>query len=111
MPIEMKRLDSGVVVVTIQGRLVLGPDTHRLEMVTGELIKLGQKTFVYDMTAAAYADSSGIGTLVACLTNIKKAGGELRVAGANPRLMRLFEMTGVQTLMALYPTVDAAAEA
>jgi anti-anti-sigma factor len=111
MPIEMTRLDAGVAVVTISGRLVLAKDEERLESVTGELIEQGQKKFVYDISALDYADSSGIGTLVACLTNIKKAGGELRVAGANVRMMRLFQMTGVQSLIALYPTVAAAAEA
>lgn len=111
MPIEMKQLDSGIAVVTVAGRLVLGKDEERLESITGDLIKQGQKKFVYDISALDYADSSGIGTLVSCLTNIKKAGGEMRMAGANSRMMRLFQMTGVHSLISLYPTVAAAAEA
>jgi anti-sigma B factor antagonist len=110
MPIEMKQLESGIAVVTISGRLVLGKDEERLETVTGDLIKQGQKKFVYDISALEYADSSGIGTLVSCLTNIKKSGGDLGVAGANTRMTRLFQMTGVQSLMSLYPTVDAATQ-
>jgi len=110
MPIEMKQLDSGIAVVTISGRLVLGKDEERLESITGDLIKQGQKKFVYDISTLDYADSSGIGTLVSCLTNIKKAGGDLRMAGANTRMMRLFTMTGVNTLISLYPTVAAASE-
>ena len=110
MPIEMQQLDSGVAVVAVSGRLVLGKDEERLESVTGELIEKGQKKFVYDISALDYADSSGIGTLVSCLTNIKKAGGDLRMAGANTRMMRLFTMTGVNTLIPLYPTVAAASE-
>ena len=46
-------------------------------------------------TALDYADSSGSGMLVSCLTNVKKAGGELKLAGANPRIRRIFAMTGV----------------
>jgi anti-anti-sigma factor len=110
MPIETKQLDSGIAVVTIAGRLVLGKDEEFLETVTGELIKQGQKRFVFDISTLDYADSSGIGTLVACLTNIKKAGGDLRMAGATARMMRLFQMTGVHALISLYPTVAAAAE-
>jgi anti-anti-sigma factor len=108
MPIETKQLDSGIAVVTISGRLVLGKDEEHLETVTGEYLKQGQKKFVFDISGLDYADSSGIGTLVSCLTNIKKAGGDLRMAGANTRMTRLFQMTGVQTLIAMYPTVDAA---
>ncbi len=93
--------------VTISGRLVLGKDEERLEAVTAEFIKQGQKKFLFDISALDYADSSGIGTLVSCLTKIKKAGGDLRMAGANARMTRLFQMTGVQSLIAMYPTVDA----
>jgi len=96
-------------VVTISGRLVLGKDEERLETVTGEFINQGLLRFVFDISALDYADSSGIGTLVSCLTKIKKAGGDLRMAGANTRMSRLFQMTGVQSLIAMYPTVDAAA--
>ncbi len=111
MPIEMKQLESGIALVTISGRLVLGKDEERLEAITGDLIKQGQKKFVYDISALDYADSSGIGTLVSCLTQVKKADGDLRMAGANVRMKRLFQMTGVQSLISLYPTVDAATQA
>jgi anti-sigma B factor antagonist len=111
MPIETKQTDSGVAVVTVSGRLVLGKDVERLETAIAELLEQNQKMFVFDISALSYADSSGIGTLVACLTHIKQAGGELRMAGANARMLRLFQMTGVQALMSLYPTVDAATAA
>jgi anti-sigma B factor antagonist len=110
MPIEMQQLDSGVAVVAVSGRLVLGKDEQRLEEVIGELLKQGRKKFVFDISGLTYADSSGIGTLVACLTNIKNAEGELRMAGANARMLRLFQMTGLQSLISMYPTVAAAAE-
>jgi len=110
MPIEMKRLEKGIALVTISGRLVLGKDEEALEAITGDLINQGQKKFVYDISALDYADSSGIGTLVSCLTSIRKAGGDLRMAGANSRMMRLFQMTGVQSLISLYPSVSAASE-
>lgn len=108
MPIDAKQMESGTAVVTISGRLVLGRDVEGLEATINELLKKEQKKFVFDISALDYADSSGIGTLVACLTHIKKAGGELRMAGANARMLRLFQMTGVESLMALYPTVAAA---
>jgi hypothetical protein len=60
MPIDTKQMDSGVAVVTVTGRLVLGKDVD-------------------------------IGTLVACLTQIKKAKGDLRMAGAKARMLRLFK--------------------
>jgi anti-sigma B factor antagonist len=110
MPIETRQLESGITVVTVSGRLVLGRDEERLETVVGELLEQERKKFVFDISALDYADSSGIGTLVACLTHIKKASGDLRMAGANARMLRLFRMTGVESLMSLYPSVSAAIE-
>jgi anti-sigma B factor antagonist len=109
MPIESRILDPGVAVIAISGRLVFGREVEQLETVVIDLLKQGPMKFVFDMSSLDYVDSSGIGTIVACLTNIKKSGKELRMAGANPRIQRLFSMTGVDKLLAQYPTVAEAA--
>jgi anti-anti-sigma factor len=109
MPIETKRMESGVAVVSVSGRLVLGKEPERLENAVNGLLQSGTRKVVFDLTALDYTDSAGIGTFVACLTSIRKAGGELRLAGVNARIQRLFQMTGVDRLMSLYPTVADAA--
>lgn len=109
MPIESKQVDPGLAVITVSGRLVMGKEVERLESVVKDLATQGQqKIFVFDLTSLDYADSSGIATFVSCLTNIKKSGAEMRLAGANARIQRLFTLTGVDHLMSLFPTVAAA---
>jgi anti-sigma B factor antagonist len=108
MAVETKLLESGVAVVTISGRLALGGETEKLEVAVNKLIAQNNKKLVLDITTLDYVDSSGVGMLVACLTNVKKAGGEMKVAGANPRIRRIFSMTGVESLMPLFDTVAAA---
>lgn len=108
MPIDAKQLDSGVVVVAVSGRLVLGRDLDGLETAVASLLSQGSRKFVFDLAALDYADSAGIGTVVSCLTQIKKGGGEMRVAAANARMSRLFQMTGVDQLLSLYPNVSEA---
>jgi len=68
-------------------------------MLTGtvkDLLAAGSRAFVFDLGSLDYADS---------------ARGEMRVAAANPRLGRLFQMTGVDTLLSMYPSVAEAAAA
>jgi anti-sigma B factor antagonist len=108
MPIDSKLNEAGIAVVTISGRLVFGREAERLEAVVTNLLKSGQTRFVFDASALEYVDSSGIGTIVSCLTQIKKSGAELKMAGANPRIMRLLTMTGVDKLLTLYPSVAEA---
>jgi len=107
MPIEHQQVDS-TAVVTISGRLVFGRETERLESLAKDLSAQGGRKFVFDVSALDYLDSSGVGALISCLTVIKKAGGELRLAGASPRIQRILGMTGVDKLLPAYPTVDAA---
>ena len=111
MPIETKHLESGPVVVTVSGRLVLGKDAERLETTVNDLLQKNQKRLVLDLTSLEYADSSGIGTFVSCISAARKAGGEVSMAGVNPRIQRLFQITGINHLMSLYPTVAEAAAA
>lgn len=107
MPIAHRQVDSAAV-VAISGRLVFGRDTDQLESLVKELSAQSTRKFVFDVSSLDYMDSSGVGALVSCLTLIKKAGGELRLAGASPRIWRIFTMTGVDKLLEAYPTVDAA---
>lgn len=109
MPVETKQLDSGMTLIAVSGRLVLGKEVDGLEEAVASLLAQGARKFVFDLAALDYADSAGIGTIISCLTQIQKGGGEMRVAGANPRVGRLFQMTGVNQLLAMYPTVAEAA--
>src|SRR4051794_3942208 len=109
MPIETRRLDPGVAVIVLSGRLTFGRDAEQLESIVRKQVESGDRRFVLDATGLEYIDSAGIGALVSALSSVKKAGGELRLAGANQRIVRLFSMTGVDKLVTVYPTVAEAA--
>lgn len=108
MAVETKQLDNGVAVITISGRLALGGETEKLDAAVTKLLTQDHKTIVLDISGLDYVDSSGVGMLVSCLTKLKKSGGEMKVAGANPRIRRIFSMTGVESMMSLYDSVAAA---
>jgi anti-sigma B factor antagonist len=109
MPIDSKVMEPGILVVTLSGRLVFGRDVERLESLVKDALAQGRSRLVFDASALDYVDSSGIGAIVSCLTEVKKAGGDLRLAGANPRVQRLFNMTGVDKLLRTYANVSEAA--
>jgi anti-sigma B factor antagonist len=108
MPIESKRVDGGTAVIVLSGRLVLGRELEQIDTAVKSLLDLGDRRFVLDATALEYLDSAAVGALVASLSNVKKAGGELRLAGASPRIMRVFTITGVDKLIQSYPSVAEA---
>jgi anti-anti-sigma factor len=108
MSVEAKQLETGIGVVTISGRLALGGETERLDAAVQSMLQKDVKKLVLDITALEYVDSSGVGMLVSCLTKVKKAGGDLKVVGANPRIKRIFSMTGVDSILSLYGTLAEA---
>jgi len=111
MPIEHKRMERGIAVIALSCRMTFGRDAEQFEAAVRQLLDTGDRKFVLDATALDYIDSAGIGALVSALTNVKKAGGDLRLAGAKDRILRLFTMTGIDKLLAVYPTVADAASA
>jgi anti-sigma B factor antagonist len=104
-------MEPGVAVIALSGRMTFGRDAEQFEATVRKLVDGGDRKFVLDATALEYIDSAGIGALVSGLTNVKKAGGDMRLAGASERIVRLFTMTGVDRLLSVYPTVADAAKA
>jgi len=110
MPVETTQLPSGAVVIALSGRLILGKEVEKLEAAVNLALAGGARKLIFDLAALDYADSAGIGTIISCLTQIRKSGGDMKVAAVNQRIGRLFQLTGLNHLMSLYPNVaDAAA--
>jgi len=106
MPLTHRQVDAAVV-VEISGRLA-GRDSDQMESLVKDLLAGGGRKFVFDMSSLEYTDSMGVGAMVACLTRIRRTGGELRLACAKPRVQHILALTGVDKLVVCYPTVDDA---
>ena len=63
---------------------------------------------VVDLTEVPYVDSSGLGSLVSACVSRQKAGRRVALTGVNERVFRLFEITKVETLFLIFPTIDDA---
>jgi anti-sigma B factor antagonist len=113
MPFETDRkaLDSGVVVLSLSGTMTMGNQLQQLEWTIGELTKSNQNKIVFDMSHVTYVDSSAIGILVACHGNVRGAGGQMRLAGVGDRVLSIFKMVGIDSVLALDPTADASVAA
>jgi len=66
------------------------------------------KHLIVDLNATEYMDSTGLGTLVGLLKRMKESGGEVLIAAAQPRVKRLFEITGLNQVFRIYEDVAAA---
>ncbi|MBA3916336.1 MAG: STAS domain-containing protein [Acidobacteriales bacterium] len=62
-------------------------------------------TMIVDLTHVPYVDSAGLGSLVAAYVSRNKAGQRVAFAGLNPRVLKLFEVTRVEPLFLIFPTL------
>jgi anti-anti-sigma factor len=69
----------------------------------------GRKKVILDFSGVTNIDSTGIGIVVMSAGHLKKAGGELRVAGATAHVEEVLKITNVNQIVVLHPSTAAAA--
>lgn len=106
--IQRTLVEPDSVVVEIGGRIVFGPECQQIEWLISDLLGQHQKQIIFDISGVSHIDSTGVGIIVMCFGKVKKAGGDLRVAGARGIVEEVLKMTKVDTIIVLYPTVAAA---
>ncbi len=109
LEIRTRQLMPDIVVLEIAGRITLGRESKQLEWAVESLMGEGRKKVIFDIAGVTNVDSTGIGIIVMSSGKLKKAGGELRVAGASPHVGEVMKMTNVDQIVVLHPTTAAAA--
>jgi anti-sigma B factor antagonist len=105
---KIRQVEPDVTVVELTGHLNLGNELMTLEGTVKRLIEDGARKLVFDVTKLEYIDSAGIGMLVACNGQMDRAGGKMRVAGAQATVAKAFEVVHMDRIMSLDTDVDAA---
>ena len=110
MGFTMKEIDD-IAVITVKGNLMGGNETIEIHEKVKELIEQGTKKLVIDLAHVKWMNSSGLGTLMGCLTSLKNADGELKLSGVTEKVKSLFMITKLITLFETYDTPEDALKA
>ncbi len=76
-----------------------------------DLVSEGANRIVVDLEGVDFLDSTGIGVLVGGLKRVRTHGGELALVCTQQRILKVFDITGLSTIFAIYDSVDAATTA
>jgi anti-sigma B factor antagonist len=66
------------------------------------------RVLVVDLTETTFVDSSSLGVLIGAHRRLADRGGAMAVACANEALVKTFRITGLDGLLRLAPSVEAA---
>ena len=73
-----------------------------------DLIAAGTTRLVMDLEDVDFIDSTGLGVLVGAVRRARAADGDVRLVCTNSRLLRVFEVTGLDDVFAIESNVDDA---
>lgn len=96
-----------VTVVSIDGS-VDGSTAGALVSSLREQVGAGNSRLVAKLAGVDYMSSAGLRALLETVKEARQHGGDLRLAGARPEVLRVLELSGFTGILQVYPDVEAA---
>ncbi len=108
MPFKVKE-EYYAVVIEISGKFLGAIEGEAFRRTIEQLKEAGKVHVVIDLSKADLLDSSAIGLLISSLATMRRAGGDVRLAGMQKRVRNLFLMTRLLgPVFTNYETVEEA---
>ena len=110
MKLSLETRNCGdVIVVHCQGRIVYRDEAAALSRVVGEVLQQ-TSSVVLDLSGVSSMDSAGIGELALLQTWAQEKNASLKVAGANTLVRTLLDLTNLDSVIEVHPSLPAALE-
>ena len=84
------------------------PTPPRLRERLLKMVSDGRFLVVVDLTDVDFIDSTGLGVLIGALKRVRTHGGDLALVCSERRILKVFEITGLDQVFSIHETVDGA---
>ena len=102
-----QRVEDNITVFLPEGRI----DTQAaadMDQALQSAVSAGNHNMVVDMSGVDFISSIGLRALAAALGRCREDGGDMKIAGLNERVARVFRIIGFDVLMSVHDTPEAA---
>ena len=99
---------SGNTVLSVAGELDIATAPELRDRFEEAIDRVPQGTVVVDLLKVTFIDSTALGVLIGGLKRSQTAGGEFRIVVAEPRILKIFEITGLTDLFSIFDTLAGA---
>ena len=103
-----EQMSGDAAVMELRGKLMGGPETKSIHEKVKELIEAGTNKVVIDLGKVTWMNSTGLGAMMASLTSLRNAGGDLKLARVTDKVKSLFMITQLITIFDTYDSVEQA---
>jgi anti-sigma B factor antagonist len=108
MDFEVSVRQSGPTTIFDLRGPVMYTEARALHDMVCELLKIGHKKILVNLSNVTRLDSSGIGSLVRTYTAVKDGGGDLKVLHLDRQIQRILEITNLTKILEDYSDEEAA---
>jgi anti-sigma B factor antagonist len=106
MEIHDRQVDS-VTVISLKGSIDAMTAPKITEFIQGRVSK-GDIRLVADFGGVDYTSSAGLRVLLGAIKDTRAQGGDLRLAGVQPDVLKVLNLSGFTNILKLFDTADAA---
>jgi anti-sigma B factor antagonist len=100
-------VDERTTVIAVDGEIHVST-TPEFSGVLAAAIEAGRTALVLDLSGVMFIDSTGLSVLLNALRRVTRAGGALALVCQNPTVLRLFEITKLDSTFAIYAELEPA---
>jgi anti-sigma B factor antagonist len=107
LDITTEEAGAGVAVLALTGEI----DLYTCPEFKQELLRViadGATLIVVDLTKTTFIDSTALGVIIRGVERLKQRDGRLVVVCADPNIVKIFEVTGLNRIFSVYGSRDEA---
>ena len=97
-----QREREGISILDLKGRITVGREAGALRERIAALTAAGVSNLVLNLKEVDYIDSTGLGALVMCATNLRKVHGNVKLLNLSRRNIELLVMTKLATVFEIF---------
>jgi anti-sigma B factor antagonist len=107
MKIETRTVGD-IKILDCSGKITLGEGTMAVRNTVRDVLKMGGKKIILNLSDVNYIDSSGIGELVSTYTTVTNQGGQLKLLNLTKKIQELLAITKLLTVFQVFDNEQAA---
>jgi len=106
MEIQDRQVD-GVTVISLKGSIDAVTAPKVTEFIQGQIAK-GNIKLVADLSGVDYTSSAGLRVLLGAVKETRAQSGDIRLAGIQPDVQKVLNLSGFTNILKVFEEVDAA---
>jgi anti-sigma B factor antagonist len=105
--VNTEKLSDGQYVISLSGEVDLYTAPEFKQQLL-EVIEQGGRDVIVDLSNTTFIDSTTLGVLVGGVKRLRTNEGQLSLVCSDRNITKIFEITGLDRVFAIHPTLDAA---